>query len=171
MGYSLYFYPLLKVMTGLVGEFEVKLDGKGRFLFPAGLRKQLSPAAQEQFMLNKGFEDCLTLYPMNEWERLSAKLSKLNLFKPQNRMFYRLFHQGAKQLALDAAGRILIPVTHMERVGLDKDVMLIAYNDRIEIWDKSKYFNLIEDNMTDFADLADKVMGEFDDFGGNNNGE
>ncbi|HRP53730.1 MAG TPA: division/cell wall cluster transcriptional repressor MraZ, partial [Fluviicola sp.] len=99
-------------MTGLVGEFEVKLDGKGRFLFPAGLRKQLSPAAQEQFMLNKGFEDCFTLYPMNEWERLSAKLSKLNLFKPQNRMFYRLFHQGAKQLALDAAGRILIPVTH-----------------------------------------------------------
>lgn len=147
-------------MVGLVGEFEVKLDGKGRFLFPAGLRKQLSPTAQEQFMLNKGFEDCLTLYPMNEWERLSAKLSKLNLFKPNNRMFYRLFHQGAKQMALDTAGRLLIPVTLMERVGLDKDVMLIAYNDRIEIWDKAKYFNLIDENMADFADLANEVMGD-----------
>jgi MraZ protein len=150
-------------MIGLVGEFEVKLDAKGRFLFPSGLRKQLSPAAQENFMLNKGFEDCLTIYPMNEWEKLSEKLSKLNLFKPKNRMFYRLFHQGAKQIALDNVGRILIPSTHMERVGLKKDIMLIAYNDRIEIWDKSKYFEMIEGNMADFADLADEVMGDKDD--------
>jgi MraZ protein len=154
------FLPIITVMAGLVGEYEVKLDVKGRFLFPSSLRKQLSPAAQENFMLNKGFEDCLTLYPMNEWEKLSEKLSKMNLFKPKNRMFYRLFHQGAKALALDGAGRILIPVTHMERVGLNKDVMIIAYNDRIEIWDKTKYFELIEGNMTDFADLADEVMGD-----------
>jgi len=150
-------------MIGLVGEFEVKLDAKGRFLFPSGLRKQLSPAAQENFMLNKGFEDCLTLYPMNEWEKISEKLSKMNLFKPKNRMFYRLFHQGAKQMALDNVGRVLIPTTHMERVGLKKDVMLIAYNDRIEIWDKSKYFEMIEGSMVDFADLADEVMGDLDD--------
>jgi MraZ protein len=154
------FLPIITVMAGLVGEYEVKLDVKGRFLFPSSLRKQLSPAAQENFMLNKGFEDCLTLYPMNEWDKLSEKLSKMNLFKPKNRMFYRLFHQGAKALSLDTAGRILIPVTHMERVGLNKDVMLIAYNDRIEIWDKTKYFELIEGNMTDFADLADEVMGD-----------
>jgi MraZ protein len=147
-------------MAGLVGEYEVKLDAKGRFLFPAGLKKQLSPAAQESFMLNKGFENCLTLYPMNEWNTLSEKLSKLNLFKPQNRMFYRLFHQGAKQIELDNAGRILIPTALMERASLDKDVMLIAYNDRIEIWDKDNYFQVIETNMTDFADLADEVMGD-----------
>ena len=66
-------------MAGLVGEYEVKLDSKGRFLFPSGLRKQLSPNAQENFMLNKGFEDCLTLYPMNEWDKVSAKLSQMNL--------------------------------------------------------------------------------------------
>jgi len=114
-------------------------------------------------MLNKGFEDCLTLYPLTEWEKISDKLSKMNLFKPKNRMFYRLFHQGAKQVALDNAGRILVPTSHMERVGLNQDVMLIAYNDRIEIWDKSKYFAMIEGNMADFADLADEVMGNLDD--------
>ena len=103
-------------MSGLVGEYEVKLDAKGRFLFPSHLRRQLSPAAQENFMLNKGFEECLTLYPMNEWDTLSEKLSKLNLFKPKNRMFYRLFHQGAKQVALDSAGRVHIPVGHMDDV-------------------------------------------------------
>jgi MraZ protein len=149
-------------MAGLVGEYEVNLDAKGRFLFPSGLRKQLNPAAQETFMLNKGFEDCLSLYPMNEWENLSEKLSKLNLFKPNNRMFYRLFHQGAKQVALDNAGRILIPTAHTARVGLKKEVMLIAYNDRIEIWDKAKYFGMIESNMNEFADLADEVMGGID---------
>ena len=149
-------------MAGLVGEFEVKLDAKGRFLFPAGLRKQLPPASQRDFMLNKGFEDCLTLYPMTEWERISERLSKMNLFKPKNRMFYRLFHQGAKQVALDNVGRILIPTTHVERVGIQQEVMLIAYNDRIEIWDKSKYFDMIESNMADFADLADEVMGDLD---------
>ena len=149
-------------MAGLVGEFEVKLDEKGRFLFPSGLRKQLPPASQRDFMLNKGFEDCLTLYPLPEWEKVSARLSKMNLFKPKNRMFYRLFHQGAKQIALDNAGRVLIPTTLMERVGLLQEAMLIAYNDRIEIWDKSKYFNLIEGNMADFADLADDVMGDLD---------
>lgn len=147
-------------MAGLVGEYEVKLDAKGRFLFPSHLRRQLSPAAQESFMLNKGFEECLSLYPMNEWEKLSESLSKINLFKPKNRMFYRLFHQGAKDVSLDKTGRILIPTSHMERVGLKKEAMLIAYNDRIEIWDKSKYFEMIEGSMSEFADLADEVMGD-----------
>ncbi|MCC5922618.1 MAG: division/cell wall cluster transcriptional repressor MraZ [Crocinitomicaceae bacterium] len=146
-------------MAGLVGEYEVKMDAKGRFLFPSHLRRQLSPAAQERFMLNKGFENCLTLYPMNEWERISAELSKINLFKPKNRMFYRLFHQGAKDVALDNVGRILIPSALIERVALSKEVMLIAYNDRIEIWDKAAYFQMIEASMDDFADLADEVMG------------
>ena len=150
-------------MSGLVGEFEVKLDSKGRFLFPSGLRKQLPANAQRDFMLNKGFEDCLTLYPISEWEEMSRKLSKMNLFKPQNRMFYRLFHQGAKHVSLDNAGRALVPTAHSERVGLSQEVMLIAYNDRIEIWDKSKYFNMIEENMTEFADLANEVMGDLDD--------
>jgi MraZ protein len=147
-------------MAGLVGEYEVALDAKGRFLFPAGLRKQLSPTAQESFMLNKGFEDCLTLYPMDAWEKLSVKLSKLNLFQPKNRMFYRLFHQGAKAISLDSAGRVLIPVALTERVGLKKEAMLIAYNDRIEIWDKAQYFETIEGNIADFADLAADVMGD-----------
>ena len=149
-------------MAGLVGEFEVKLDAKGRFLFPSGLRKQLPVAAQRDFMLNKGFEDCLTIYPLPDWEKVSEKLSRMNLFKPKNRMFYRLFHQGAKSVSLDNAGRILIPTTHMNRVGLQQEAMLIAYNDRIEIWDKTKYFEMIEGNMADFADLADEVMGDLD---------
>lgn len=161
-GKNCLFLHLIEAMAGLVGEYEVKLDAKGRFLFPAALRKQLPSAADRDFMLNKGFEDCLTLYPLFEWEKLSQKLSKMNLFKPKNRLFYRLFHQGAKLISLDNAGRVLVPVSHMERVGLKQDVMLIAYNDRVEIWDKTKYFDMIESSMADFADLADEVMGSID---------
>jgi len=149
-------------MAGLVGEYECKIDAKGRFLFPSGLRKQLSPDANGVFMLNKGFENCLTLYPMNEWEKVSTRLSKLNLFKPKNRMFYRLFHQGAKQLALDKAGRVLVPADLMKRIGLKREVMLTAYNDRIEIWSKDEYLELMEGSMSNFADLADEVMGELE---------
>ena len=61
---------------------------------------------------------------------------------------------------MDNAGRLLIPVAQMERVGLVSDVMLIAYNDRIEIWDRNKYFEMIEGNMGDFSDLANEVMGK-----------
>jgi transcriptional regulator MraZ len=150
-------------MAGLVGEYECKLDAKGRFLFPAGLRKQLDPAALENFMVNKGFENCLTLYPMNEWDKVSTRLSKLNLFKEKNRRFYRLFHQGAKQLTLDKAGRILIPTALMERIGLKKEIMLTAYNDRIEVWDRKEYMSIMDKNMADFSDLADQVMGDIGD--------
>jgi MraZ protein len=149
-------------MAGLVGEYECKIDAKGRFLFPSGLRRQLTPAANEVFMLNKGFENCLTLYPMDEWDKVSKRLSKLNLFKPKNRMFYRLFHQGAKQLALDKAGRVLVPADLMKRIGLKREIMLTAYNDRIEIWSKDEYLELMEGSMADFADLADEVMGELE---------
>lgn len=149
-------------MAGLVGEYECKLDAKGRFLFPSGLRKQLSPEANEVFMMNKGFENCLTLYPQNNWDEVSGRLSKLNLFKPKNRMFYRLFHQGAKQLGLDNAGRILVPADLMKRIGLSREIMLTAYNDRIEVWSKEEYLSTMGDNMADFADLADEVMGEID---------
>ncbi len=168
---SKYFYASQKNMAGLVGEFECTLDTKGRFLFPSGLRKQVSTSkkakgtasSNEVFMVNKGFEKCLTMYPMTEWDKVSTKLSKLNLFKPQNRMFYRLFHQGAKQLSLDKTGRILIPAALMERIGLKKEIMLTAYNDRIEIWDRKEYMRVIEDNMGDFSDLADEVMGKTDE--------
>ena len=77
-------------------------------------------------------------------------------------MFYRLFHQGAKQLVLDKTGRLLIPTALMERIGLKKEIMLTAYNDRIEIWDKAEYFAIMDENISDFSDLADEVMGEID---------
>ena len=88
-------------MANLVGEYECKLDAKGRFLFPVSLRKQIASSTPERyedgvFMVNKGFENCLTIYPMHEWDKVSSKLSKLNLFKPKNRMTIDSFIKGLK---------------------------------------------------------------------------
>jgi MraZ protein len=149
-------------MSGLVGEYECKLDAKGRFLFPAGLRRQLEPAANDTFMINRGFEQCLTLYPMNEWNKISARLQKLNLFKAENRKFYRFFHNGANALTLDGAGRLLLPKPLMAYAGISNDLVAFAYANRIELWDKAAYQSMMQDGGDDFADLAEQVMGDID---------
>lgn len=154
---------LVKYMPNLVGEFECKLDAKGRLMFPSGLRKQLDPSAQENFMLNRGFERCLTLYPMNTWEKLSSRLEKLNLFQAKNRKFHRLFHNGATPLSLDSAGRLLVPKALMSYAGLVKELVLIAYGDRIELWDREIYYKMMDEEAGDFADLADEVMSDLDE--------
>ncbi len=150
-------------MTSLLGEYECKLDSKSRFLLPAGLRKQIDPAAKEQFVMNRGFEGCLVLYPVNEWEKISKTLRGLNLFVAKNRTFYRQFHNGATTVGLDNNGRVLVPKTLMKFAHIDKEAVLFAYADRIELWAKEKYDAIMEQDSEAFAILAEEVMGSLDD--------
>ncbi|MGD1845176.1 MAG: division/cell wall cluster transcriptional repressor MraZ [Salibacteraceae bacterium] len=152
-------------MAGFIGEYECKLDAKGRFMLPSGLRKQLDPVAQEKFVLNRGFEGCLVLYPQNEWDKISGRLQQLNLFVARNRKFYRQFHNGATQMALDNTGRLNLPNGLMRFASLDKTIVLFAYANRIEVWDKEKYDEVMNEDLGGFADLAEEVMGDFEDEG------
>ncbi len=147
-------------MKGFVGEFECKLDAKGRLLFPSGLKKQLDPAAQESFVVNRGFEGCLVMYPMNEWETITEKLKMLNLFVAKNRRFYRQFHNGATPLGLDNNGRVLVPKHLLNYAGIGKEVIVFAYADRIELWAKDRYESEMTEGTEQFADLAEEVMGQ-----------
>lgn len=146
-------------MANFIGEFECKLDAKGRLMLPSGLRKQLDPAAQESFVLNRGFEKCLVLYPKNEWEGISAEINKLNQYVKKNREFIRYFYRGASELGLDGTGRILFPKRMLSYAGVEKQVVLFAYSNRIEVWDKAIYDGLLTDEPDDFAALAEEVMG------------
>lgn len=150
-------------MASFIGEYNCKIDAKGRFAFPAGLKKQLDPAAQEKFVLNRGFEGCLVLYPQNEWEKETARFAKLNLFVAKNRKFYRQFHNGATEVSMDAAGRLLMPKQLAVFAGITKEIVLFAYANRIEVWDKEKYDQVMDDGVDDFADLAEDVMGQLND--------
>ena len=120
-------------MTGFIGEYEATLDAKGRFLFPAGFKKQLPENGMAGFVINRGFEKCLSLYTDESWQPLFSDLSKLNDFDPKIRQFKRYFLNGATQVSFDSAGRVLIPKNLVEYAGLEKDIVLVSAIDKIEI--------------------------------------
>ncbi|MEP7263151.1 MAG: division/cell wall cluster transcriptional repressor MraZ [Bacteroidota bacterium] len=147
-------------MTSFLGEFDCKLDAKGRMMLPMGLRKQVHPDAVEKFVVNRGFESCLALYPFNEWQKISAEINQLNQFVKKNREFARYFYRGATELELDATGRLLLPKRLMEYAGIDKEVILSAWSNKIEIWAPEKFEALLKDEPDDFSALAEEVMGK-----------
>lgn len=146
-------------MTGFLGEYEATLDPKGRFLLPAGIKKQLPEDEGSHFVVNRGFEKCLTIYPMSSWKPLFERISKLNDFDPKVREFRRFFLNGATATELDSAGRMLIPKNLMEHAGLEKDIVLVSAVNKIEIWSKSTYQQLFDTLSPDaFSELAAQVM-------------
>jgi len=148
-------------MIGFLGEYEATLDTKGRFLLPAGFKKQLPQETATQFVLNRGFEKCLSLYPIQSWEPIFSEISKLNDFDPKVREFRRYFLNGATQVELDSAGRLLLPKNLSEHAGLEKDIVLVSAVNKIEIWDKSKYTQFFETFTPQaFSDLANEVMNK-----------
>ncbi len=133
-------------------------------MIPAVLKKQLSAALQDGFVLKRAvFQPCLELYPMSEWNALMTKVNKLNRFKKKNNDFIRRFTAGVKVVEVDNAGRLLIPKDLIGFSGITKDVVLASAVNIIEVWDKEKYEQAIDDAASDFADLAEEVMGQDDD--------
>ena len=146
-------------MIGFLGEYEATLDSKSRFLLPAGFKKQLPEEENTQFVINRGFEKCLSLYPIKSWEPIFTRISQLNDFDPKVREFRRYFLNGATMLELDSAGRLLIPQNLKEHAGLEKDIVLAPAMNKIEIWDKIKYKQFFESFSPDaYSDLAKAVM-------------
>lgn len=147
----------------LIGEYPVSLDNKGRLRLPTVLLRQLGdkPAAERgyEFVVNRGFEKCLTLYPKPVWDTITAKLSRLNNFNERNRMFLRSFYLGAAPLETDSADRILLQKPLMDYAGLSNEAILVAMDDRVEIWSPEQYEAMMNINPEDFADLANDVMG------------
>ena len=150
----------LNHMYTLLGEYEVAIDAKGRFLLPAGFRKQLpAEEAAVGFVLKRGFENCLELYPMASWKALSAQLEKLNPFNPKVREFKRILTSGANTVEPDSAGRLLIPKTLQDFAGITKEMVLVAQGDKAEIWDKKTYYDYITNHSSSFSALAEEVAG------------
>lgn len=147
-------------VTNLLGEFECRIDPKGRVMMPAALKKQIPAAAKKRFVINRGFERCLVLYPMNEWEKESAEVNKLNLYIKANREFMRAFRNGATELMLDNTNRLLLPKTLLDYAGIDKDIVLFAFGNRIEVWAKAAYDKMMSEEPENYAALAEQVMGK-----------
>ena len=155
-------------MLNLIGEFECKIDAKGRFVLPSGLKKQFPPEAQEKFVVHRGFEKCLVLYPQYIWDTISNEVNQLSKFIKKNRDFYRYYNRGATPMEIDSTNRLLLPKLLMQYAGLQKEVILFAFSDRVEIWAKDAYEKLQINEPEDFSALAEEVMGKKDNKGNSN---
>ncbi|MFT3884881.1 MAG: division/cell wall cluster transcriptional repressor MraZ [Flavobacteriales bacterium] len=146
-------------MLNLLGEYDVRLDAKGRLVLPSGLKKQLADVASKGFVINRDvFRPCLVLYPMPEWERTNEMLRRLNRFVEKNMEFIRRFTSGATPLELDGSGRLLLPKPLMDDPKTGKDIKLIGLGDRIEVWGKEAYAAMRREKV-DLTALAEDVMG------------
>ncbi len=146
-------------MNDLIGEFDCKMDAKGRLMLPVSLKKQLPDVERDGLVINRGFEQNLVIYPRKVWEQTVAELGKLNMFERKNREFVRAFQRGATPLSLDATGRVLLPKTLVEYAGIESELILACQLDKIEVWDKKVYDNLFDGVPENFSDLAEEVMG------------
>ena len=132
-----------------MGEYNHIIDAKGRLIIPARFRELLG----EEFILTKGLDGCLSIYPMDAWEAFETKLRALPLTNKNARTFTRFFVAGATNCELDRQGRVLVPQPLREFAGLEKEVVLTGNLDRIEIWSKEKWSeNCNYDDMDNIAE-------------------
>ncbi len=145
-----------KVSSLLTGEFNHSIDTKGRLIIPSKFRDILG----EDFVITKGLDGCLFLYPNNEWKVFEDKLRTLPLTNKNARTFTRFFLGSAVDGGLDKQGRVLISSALREFAGLEKEVVLVGVLDRVEIWDKAKWDDsntVVEENMDDIASQMEEL--------------
>lgn len=150
-------------MTTFIGDFPVKLDAKGRAVLPSAFVKQVSQEAGQRFVVKRDlFENCLVLYPMDEWLRqIEIIRERVNPYNRDHNRFLRGFFRGTAELSMDASNRLLFPKRLLDAVSIDKDVMMAGQDSKIEIWERSRYESMQEDDE-DFAALAQEILGNTD---------
>ncbi len=156
-----------KLMAALIGEYECNIDDKARLMLPSALKRQLPKKEQSRFVVKRGLETQLDLYPMSEWDKETSMINSLNRFQQKNREFIRKFFNGATEVETDGSGRLLIPKPLLQYAGIKKEAVLFAHSNRIEIWSKAEYEKYLKQGEKDFAKLAEDVMGKMPNQQGN----
>ncbi len=134
--------------------YERTIDGKGRIIIPPKFRKELG----EEFIISRGLERCIYIYPMETWKELSKKISSLPLEKKDVRIYQRFIFSSALDVKIDSQGRISIPKTLRDYAGIKRDVVMVGVSSRIEIWDKERWEKIneeLEESLMNFEGLID----------------
>lgn len=137
----------------LIGEYRHTLDSKGRVIIPAKFRQELG----ERFVITKGLDGCLFVYPLGEWEKVEIKLRQLPVNKKDARTFERFFFSGAVECEMDSQGRVLIPQNLRDYAGVDEEIIIIGVSTRLEIWSKSNWENYNDVSKFTYEDIAEKL--------------
>lgn len=136
-----------------MGEYHHTIDEKGRIIIPSKLREKLG----SEFIVTKGLDNCLFVYPKDEWTNIMNKYKELPNTKDA-RNFMRVFLSGATINDFDKQGRINIVPSLIKYANLIKDCVIIGVNERLEIWSKENWDKFIEENETNLTDIADKLF-------------
>ena len=144
----------------LMGEYRHNLDEKKRLVIPSKFRSELG----EEFIITRGLDKCLFVYPKDEWNKIISKLKTLPFTQHDARNFIRLLLSGATVCEIDQTGRISITSPLVEYAGITKECVIIGVSDRLEIWAKESWDNFMNDNMDNFSEIAENLFksGDYD---------
>ena len=132
-----------------MGEYNHTIDAKGRLIVPSKFREKLG----DEFVVTKGLDDCLFVYPLEEWAHIEEAFRKAPLTNKKARDFVRFFFAGAASCEVDKQGRILLPATLRAYAGLEKEIVSAGVLNRVEIWDKEKWER--SNDIGDMDEIAD----------------
>jgi len=137
-----------------LGEYRHSIDKKGRLIVPAGFR----PGLGSQFIMTRGLDHCLFVYPADEWQTLEEKLRLLPMTRKDARAFVRFLFSGATACEMDKQGRVLIPANLREYAGLGKDVVVIGVSNRVEIWDAENWNAYAAGAEESYEEIAETIV-------------
>ena len=137
-----------------IGEYIHTIDQKGRVIIPVKFREALG----DQFIVTKGLDHCLFVYPYSEWNILEQKLQALPFTQPDVRAFVRFFFSGATECELDKQGRILLPANLRSYAQLEKNLVLAGVSSRVEIWSETLWTEYSQQAENDYASAAESLV-------------
>ncbi|MBO5735335.1 MAG: division/cell wall cluster transcriptional repressor MraZ [Clostridia bacterium] len=133
------------------GTYRHAVDAKGRLFIPVRLREELG----ETFMVTRGLQNCLRLYPMKEWEAFAAKIAALPETRAKDVRHY--FFANAFDTSLDGQGRVTLPADCRKFASLEKNVVLVGDDTRLEIWDEERWDALDAENYGNILPVLEEL--------------
>jgi len=145
-------------MSSFKGSYDYSVDSKGRINIPARLRKYVSPEANDTFVITRGFEQCLFVYPQDEWNRLEQSIRELSASNPKDRFFTRTLLQYATESQLDGQARVTVPKELLQFAGIETEVLIIGVLERIELWNPKVWQKYLESQADTYENVAQSVL-------------
>jgi MraZ protein len=145
----------MEVTVMFMGEMQNTIDDKNRMIVPVKFRAGLG----DQFVITRGLDDCLFVYPHDQWERIVSKVRAMDPMQANVRYFQRYFISGAADSELDKQGRVLVPVHLREHAKLEKECVVVGVGDRIEVWSKSVWDSYFHTNLPAVNEIAEQLAG------------
>ncbi len=129
-------------------------------VLPSRIKSSLPEASESRIVLTRGFEPCITIYPLEEWQKIFERVASLDEFNPEYRRFQRNFLRGNTEVELDKSGRFLLPRTMARYAQLDREAILIGMGNRIEVWNPDLYEEYLINDQEEFSSLAQQFLSK-----------